>query len=157
AQQPKWKEMLGKPFTGSLASARGFGPAPANGPGGGRAAPALMAPMFLVLSGVGYATSPDLQKELKLTPAQVEKVAALEKAYQEEVGGRGGRGQARTQKQQAALEKLQKGLAQALDATQHRRLGQLLLQHHRKAGLDNLLLQPAAVAALRLSPAQVAR
>src|SRR5262249_34047434 len=95
-----------------------------------------------------------VQEDLKLTPAQVARVAALVNAFQEAASRRGATPQDPRRRPEEATETLLKGIASTLDAGQNTRLRQILLQHQRKAGLGTLLLQPAVVAALKLSDRQ---
>lgn len=139
-QAAKWKEMLGKPFATNLSPVR-----PEGFPGRGPVLPVV----------VRYLQEKSVQEELKLTEAQIKKVADLDTKWQEatkdfpnwSVDDRG-------KNLAEAREKLDGALAELLDKVQGPRLRQIELQQVEKQGLGVLLANTQVVKGLELKEEQ---
>lgn len=144
-QLAKWRELLGPKFEGNLrmTAPSGFG-GPARGP--------------LPLAVQALQTKA-VQEELKLMEAQLKALPEAEKKYQQEYAeaARNPNFEDFQKRRQAATKAFEAACLKLLDAAQAKRLEEVVLQHANRAGTNSLLLQPAALATVKLDEKQVER
>jgi hypothetical protein len=143
-QQAKWKQMLGKPFTGTLAWR------PPGGPRSNRTTTVALPPTLAMLQ------APAVQEDLKLSDAQRKSLAERAKKYADEYPAREGLARQWRQRLQKYRDDAEADAVKLLSEKQSRRLEQIRLQQTGRQGLSVLLASAEVAEKLRLTDKQKA-